>query len=113
MGIGYGRTVITQREMPVALIPVGYGDGYHRLMSNRGAALINGIRVPIVGRVSMDQIIVDVSEAGAVQVDDEVVLLGAHGGERITADDIACWAETINYEVTTSLLARLPRVYRD
>jgi alanine racemase len=113
MGIGYGRTVITQREMPVALIPVGYGDGYHRLMSNRGAALINGIRVPIVGRVSMDQIIVDVSEAGAVQVDDEVVLLGAHGGERITADDIACWAETINYEVTTSLLARLPRIYRD
>ena len=113
MGIGYGRTFVTEKSLPVALIPVGYGDGYHRLLSNRGAVLINGVRAPIVGRVSMDQIVVDVSEAGMVQVDDEVVLLGEQGGARITADDIAQWAETINYEVTTSLLPRLPRVYKN
>jgi alanine racemase len=110
--ISYGRTYITPRAMPVALIPVGYGDGYHRLMSNRGAVLINGQRAPIVGRVCMDQFVVDVSQVGPVQVNDPVVLIGRQGDGQITAEEVAIWAETINYEVTTSLLPRAARFYR-
>ncbi|MCD4687604.1 MAG: alanine racemase [Anaerolineae bacterium] len=109
--ISYGRTYITPRAMPVALVPVGYGDGYHRVLSNRGAVLINGQRAPIVGRVCMDQFVVDISGAGHVAVDDEVVLLGAQGNDRITAEEIADWAETLNYQVTTALMARVPRVF--
>lgn len=109
--ISYGRTYITPRAMPVALIPVGYGDGYHRLMSNRGAVLIHGKRAPIVGRVCMDQFVVDISEVGPVALDDEVVLIGCSGEECISADTVARWAETINYEVTTGLLPRVPRVF--
>jgi alanine racemase len=110
--ISYGRTYITPHAMPVALIPVGYGDGYHRLMSNRGAVLINGQRAPIVGRVCMDQFVVDVSQVGPVRVNDEVVLIGCQGEACITAEEVAGWAETINYEVTTSLLPRARRIYR-
>ena len=109
--ISYGRTYITPRVMRVALVPVGYGDGYHRLHSNRGAVLINGRRAPIVGRVCMDQFVVDVSETGPVAIDDEVVLIGCQGQACIRAEEVARWAETINYEVTTSLLPRAPRVY--
>ncbi len=109
--ISYGRTYITPREMTVALVPVGYGDGYHRLISNRGAVLINGRRAPIVGRVCMDQVIVDVSQAGLVELNSEVVLIGSQGKERITAEEVATWAETINYEVVTALLPRVPRLY--
>lgn len=109
--ISYGRTYITPRPMPVALVPVGYGDGYHRLLSNRGAVLINGRRAPIVGRVCMDQLIVDVSQVGPVALNSEVVLIGSQGDERISAEEVAAWAETINYEVTTSLLSRVPRLY--
>jgi alanine racemase len=98
--------------MPVALIPVGYGDGYHRLLSNRGAVLIHGQRAPIVGRVCMDQFVVDVSQVGAVNVNDEVVLIGCQAGACIPAEEVAGWAETINYEVTTSLLPRAARMYR-
>ncbi len=110
--ISYGRTFITPRAMPVALIPVGYGDGYHRLMSNRGAVLIHGQRAPIVGRVCMDQFVVDVSAVDGVKVGDEVVLIGCQGDACIRAEEVARWAETINYEVTTSLLPRVPRLYR-
>lgn len=109
--IGYGQTYRTAREMLVGLIPIGYGDGYHRLLSNRGAVLVNGQRAPIIGRVSMDQTIVDLSNCGEARIGDEVVILGELGAERVTAEDIAGWSETINYEVTTSLLPRLPRQY--
>lgn len=109
--ISYGRTYITPRAMPVALVPVGYGDGYHRLLSNRAAVLINGQRAPIVGRVCMDQFVVDCSGVGPVQVNDEVVLIGCQGDACIPAEEVARWAETINYEVTTALLPRAPRVY--
>ena len=97
--------------MVVALVPVGYGDGYHRLASNRGAVLIHGQRAPLVGRVCMDQFVVDVSQIGPVELNGEVVLLGSQGDGRISAEEIAEWAETINYEVTTALLPRLPRVF--
>lgn len=110
--VSYGRTFIAPRETVVALVPVGYGDGYHRILSNRGAALVNGQRVPVIGRVCMDQFSVDVTDAGPVTLGDEVVLIGEQGAASIRAEEVARWAETINYEVTTSLLPRLPRVYR-
>ncbi|MEB2286872.1 MAG: alanine racemase [Anaerolineae bacterium] len=111
-GISYGRSYITPRPMTVALVPIGYGDGYHRLLSNRGAVLVNGQRAPIVGRVCMDQVVVDVSGCGPVALNDEVVLIGQQGDARITVEEIAGWAETISYEITSALLARLPRFFR-
>jgi len=109
--VSYGRTYVTDKPTPVALVPIGYGDGYHRLISNRGAVLIRGGRAPIVGRVCMDNIVVDVTGITGVREGDEVVLLGNQGEQCITAEEIAAWAETINYEVTTGLLPRLPRIY--
>ncbi len=109
-GVSYGRTYITPRRMAVGLVPAGYGDGYHRINSNRGVVLVHGRRAPIVGRVTMDQLVVDLSDVGPASVGDEVVLIGAQGADRITAEEVARWSETINYEVTTALLSRLPRV---
>lgn len=109
--VGYGRTFITDHATPIGLIPVGYGDGYHRLLSNRGAVLINGQRAPIAGRVCMDQFMVDLSTVPAARQDSRVVLLGAQGAGRIPAEEIAAEAETINYEVVTGLTQRLPRIY--
>ena len=109
--ISYGRTYVTDKPTRVALVPAGYGDGYHRILSNRGAVLIRGKRAPILGRVCMDQFVVDVSDIAGVELHDEVVLLGRQGEEHIPAEELARWAETINYEVTTSLLARLTRIY--
>lgn len=110
-GIGYGRTFIPDRPMRVALLPVGYGDGYHRLLSNRGAVLLHGQRAPIRGRVSMDQIVVDVSAIPQAQEGDVAVIFGQQGDAELRAEEVAAWAETINYEVTTSLLPRVVRVY--
>jgi alanine racemase len=109
--ISYGCTYITSEPTRVALVLVGYGDGYHRLLSNRGQVLIRGQRAPIVGRVCMDQLVVNISHIPNVQQDDEVVLLGQQGDEKISAEEVAAWAETINYEVTTSILPRVTRVY--
>ena len=110
-GVSYGRTFITQKPTLAALVPVGYGDGYHRILSNRGSVLIRGQRAPILGRICMDQFVVDVSHIPGVQQDDEVVLVGSQGDERIRAEEVAGLASTINYEVTTSLLPRVARVY--
>jgi alanine racemase len=113
--IGYGCTFTTERPTRVALVPVGYGDGYHRLCSNRGEVLIHGQRAPVRGRVSMDQIVVDVSDVPQVRLHDEVVLVGRQTGPWgeavLSAAEVAGWAETINYEVTTGLLPRVTRVY--
>jgi len=109
--ISYGRTYTTDRPTRVALVPVGYGDGYHRILSNRGAVLIHGQRASILGRVCMDQFVADVSHIPAVRLHDEVVLVGRQGEEHIPAEEVARWAETINYEVTTSLLPRVVRIY--
>ena len=110
--IGYGRTFITDAPMRAALVPIGYGDGYHRLISNRGAVLIHGQRAPIRGRVSMDQIVVDVSDIDDVQLGDEVVVVGRQGDTEITTEEVAQWAETINYEVLTALHPQVVRTYR-
>jgi len=109
--VGYGRTYIAPVPTPIALAPVGYGDGYPRLCSNRGAMLVHGKRAPIAGRVSMDQTSLDVSGIKGIQEGDEVVVFGKQGDEMITVDEVASWAETINYEIVTSLAARVPRVY--
>ena len=110
-GISYGRTYVTSCPTPVALVPMGYGDGYHRILSNKGTVLIHGKRAPIVGRVCMDQFVVDVSSIPNVRQNDEVVVLGRQSEGEITADEIAAWAGTIHYEVVTSILPRVPRVY--
>jgi len=110
-GISYGRTYITHANTRAALVPVGYGDGYHRSLSNRGSVLIHGQRAPILGRVCMDQFVVDVSAIADVKQDDEVILIGKQGDDQIRAEEVAHLAGTINYEVTTSLLPRLPRLY--
>jgi alanine racemase len=111
-GVSYGRTYVTQKPTLAALIPVGYGDGYHRSLSNRGAVLIRGQPAPIIGRICMDQFVVDVSLIPGVRQDDEVVIIGRQGQAAIPAEQVAAWAGTINYEVTTSLLSRVVRVYR-
>lgn len=110
-GISYGRTFITQQSILAALVPVGYGDGYHRSLSNKGCVLIRGQRAPIVGRVCMDQCVVDATHIPEVAHDDEVVLIGRQGQEVISVEEVARLAGTINYEVTTSLLPRVSRLY--
>jgi len=109
--ISYGCTYTTTRPTPVALVPVGYGDGYHRILSNKGSVLIGGKRAPIVGRVCMDQFVVDVTGIDGVRQDDEVVVFGRQGEEEISAEEVATLADTINYEVVTSILPRVTRVY--
>jgi len=111
--IGYGRTYITRRPSRIATIPVGYGDGYGVVMSNRGEALIRGKRAPIVGRISMDMCTVDVTDIPGCGIGDEVVLMGRQGDEYISAVEIAEKAGTISYEILCALGKRAPRVFVD
>jgi alanine racemase len=109
--ISYGQTFITKRESLIATLPVGYGDGYPRLLSNRGEVLIKGKRAPIAGRVCMDLTMVDATDIAGVRQGDEVVLLGGQGGAAITADEVAGWSNTISYEILTSIGFRVPRIH--
>lgn len=109
-GISYGHTYIAENDIKVATVSVGYGDGYPRLLSNKGRVLINGESCPILGRVCMDQIMVDVTGKD-VKIDDEVILIGRSGKEEITADEIANLTGTINYEVVCNIGKRVPRIY--
>ena len=109
--IGYGRVWTAERDTTIATVPVGYGDGLRRALTNVGAVVLRGRRVLIAGRVSMDQTLLAVSDAGEVAVGDEVALIGSQDGEQVTADDWARWLGTINYEITTTIGARVPRVY--
>jgi len=109
--ISYGQTFVTRRKSLIATLPVGYADGYPRLLSNRGAVLVRGKRAPIVGRVCMDLTMIDVTDIRGVRQGDEVVLLGCQGREKISADEMALWAGTISYEILTSISARVPRIY--
>ena len=112
-GISYGPTFITQRASRIATLPLGYGDGWARSLSNRAEALVRGMRVPLVGNVAMDAVMADVTDVpGApVTVEDEFVLIGAQGSDRITAAKVAAARGTNSWEVVTTLSARLPRVY--
>ena len=112
--LGYGGSFVTDRAGSgslIATVPIGYADGLRRALSNCGRVLVKGQAVPIVGRVSMDLTIIDVTEVAAVETGDEVVLLGEQGGERILAEDLAEAAGTISYEVVTGISARVPRRY--
>ena len=111
--VSYGRTYTTQERRAIATIPVGYDDGYSRLLSNNGEVLIHGRRVPVVGRVCMNLTMVDVTGVEGIAVGDEVVLLGAQGKERITSEEIATRIGTINYEVYCTIGKSNRRVYTD
>lgn len=111
VGIGYGKTYIADGHARIATVPIGYADGINRHLSNVGHALVNGVRVPIIGRICMDYLMLDVTKAWPVHVGDEVVLYGNQDSECIHIDEVAKQLKTINYEVTCMLGHRLPRVY--
>ena len=105
--LGYGRTFVTKRDSLIALVPIGYADGYPRGLSNRGKASVNGSFVPVVGRISMDWTLLDVTDTPDVAINEEVFLIG--GG--ITAADLAREVGTIGYEITCGLAPRVPKIY--
>jgi alanine racemase len=103
---------VADRDMTVATIPVGYGDGYPRSLSNKGEVLVAGKRVPILGRICMDQMMVDVSSVPDVKVGDEVVLIGEMGDERITIEELGDLSKRFNYELSCGLSnRRVPHIY--
>jgi alanine racemase len=109
---GYGRRFVAGRDTLLATAPIGYGDGYRRGLTNHAEALLHGRRIPLVGTVSMDNVTFDVGAAGlGPRLGDDLVLMGAQGGERVTAEDLAGWLGTINYEVTCGISARVPRAH--
>jgi alanine racemase len=110
--ISYGGTFVTRRESLIATLPIGYADGYSRTLSNRGEVLVRGKRAPVVGKVCMDFIMVDVTDIPKVSLGDEVVLLGIQGKEIITGEEIAGRMNTISYEVFCSVGKRIPRIYK-
>ena len=109
--ISYGGTYVTTKPTRVATIPVGYADGYHRILSNNFHVLIRGKRAPILGRVCMDQMMVDVTDIPDVTLNDRVVLVGRSGDEEITVEQMAAAMNTINYEVVCGISRRVPRLY--
>lgn len=109
--ISYGRTYISERQMKMGIIPVGYGHGMSHRLSNRGAVLFRGQRVPMIGRVTMDMTMIDVSGLSNPAVGEEVVIFGKQGESEISADDVASWDGTLNYEVLSRISKRVVRVY--
>jgi Alr-MurF fusion protein len=107
--VGYGGTYVTRGVERIAVIPVGYADGFRRSPQNWGEVLVRGRRAPVVGRVCMDQTMIDVTGVPGVRQGDEVVLIGPQGEDRITAEEVAARLGTINYEVVSAILARVPR----
>ena len=108
--IGYGCTYETTHESRIAVLPVGYYDGYDRAMSNLAYVLIRGKRAPIRGRICMNMCMVDVTDIPDAEPGDDVVLLGRQGGECLSAEQLATWAGTINYELTTQIQTNIPRI---
>jgi alanine racemase len=108
--VGYGCSYRTTRETILAVLPLGYFDGYPRIFSNVAHVIVKGQRAPVRGRVAMDFVMIDVTDVPNVRVEDEVVLLGEEEGERVTADDLAVLAGTINYEIITRINPLIPRV---
>lgn len=112
MYISYGRTFKTDRKSLIATIPIGYADGYSRLLAKNAKVIINGQFAPVVGRICMDQCMIDVTDInGDIKVGDEVIILGEQGNLKFNADDIAEVMGTINYEILCMLKYRIPRVY--
>ena len=109
--ISYGITYQTNKSTTIATVPIGYADGFNRLLSNRGHMLVHGQRVPIVGRVCMDLTMLDVGNVPDVAIEDDVVVFGQHQNESVTADEMASTLNTINYEIVSTITARVPRIY--
>ena len=110
--ISYGGTYVTDKPTMVATVPVGYADGYRRSLSNKFYVLIRGKRAPILGRICMDQMMVDVTDIPDVQINDRVVLVGRDEDETITMEQIAEQADSFNYEFVCGISRRVPRFYR-
>ena len=110
--VGYGRRFVADRDTWVATLPIGYGDGIRRALTNNCDVLVGGARYPLVGTVSMDNITIDIGPEPVVQVGDVATLIGTDGAERQTAEDLANRIETINYEIVCGISARVPREYR-
>lgn len=111
--VSYGLTFTADRPMRIATLPVGYGDGYRRALSNKASVLLHGRRVRQIGTICMDQMMVDVTELPDAAIGDEAVLIGAQGGECITADELAALSGTISYEILLGIDQRVPRVYTE
>jgi alanine racemase len=109
--VSYGATWAPTQDTHVVTVPIGYGDGYPRALSNRGHVLIRGQHQPIVGRLCMDQFMVDLGPHGSAYVEDDVVLIGQQGEQTLTVEDVAAWADTIGYEILTRFNERIPREY--
>lgn len=109
--VSYNRTFVATRPTRIAVLPIGYADGYSRRLSNRGSVLIQGRRAPIVGLVCMDMIMVDVTDFAQLQVGETATLIGQQGRESIGADEVADWIGTIPYEVLCGIGSRVPRLY--
>jgi alanine racemase len=110
--LGYGGTFITQRESRIATLPIGYADGLRRALSNKGRVLVRGELAPIVGRISMDLTLIDVTDIEGATLGDEVVIIGRQSEREITAEEVAALLDTISYEVTCGISDRVPRVYQ-
>lgn len=109
--VSYGRKFIAEKKSRIASLPIGYADGYTRMLSGKAEALVKGRRVPVVGRICMDQCMIDVTDIEDVKVGDEVVLFGKQGNEFIHIDELAEKLDTINYEIVCMIGKRVPRVY--
>ena len=109
--VGYGRTFTSTGDTKIATVPIGYNDGYRRALSNRSKAIVNGVFVPVVGRISMDWITLDVTAVKDVQVGDEVSLIGSSGDAVMRVEDLSALIDTISYEITCGISSRVPRRY--
>jgi alanine racemase len=109
--LGYGCTFEASRRSLIATVPIGYHDGYMRGLSNRAHVIVRGTYAPVVGRVSMDLTLIDVTNVPGVEIDDQVTLLGSNAGLNVTAEDLARIVGTLSYEVTCGVSERVPRVF--
>ena len=107
-GVSYGKVYITDKATKIATVPIGYADGYLRKIAENGEMIVNGVKVPIIGRICMDQCMIDVTDVHNIERGDEVIIFGREG---ITMDDVASWLDTINYEVSCVIGKRIPRIY--
>lgn len=110
--ISYGCTFVTSRPSRIATLPVGYADGYWRLLSGKGQVLVQGQKAPLVGRVCMDYSMADITDIDGVEIGEQVVLYGCQGEQEISVDEVAQLVGTINYEITCAVSARVPRIYK-
>ena len=111
--VSYGCTFTADRDMVIATLPIGYADGFNRMLSNNGEVLIRGKRAKVIGRVCMDQSLVDITGIEGVVLHDEAVCIGKQGADEISAEEYAAWCGTINYEILCALSPRVPRLYEE